>query len=78
GVKVSGKKINIPKGKEYDRNFLDAIESASNGKIKVIPKDEFIFYIESFGSYSAEKILEIGLNQLDRKIQNIISLLLNS
>jgi DNA-directed RNA polymerase subunit D len=77
GVKIKRGKIELPEKKEYDRTFLDTIESAANGKIKVITKDEFVFVIESYGQYSAEKIVELGLNELERKLRDILNFLLN-
>ena len=78
GVKISKKKIAIPENKKYDRTFLDAIESATNGKIKVIPKDEFVFIVEAFGQYSAEKLIELGLNELEKKLKDILNFLMNN
>ncbi len=77
-VKIKKGKIELPEKKEYDRTFLDAIESATNGKIKVIPKDEFVFVVESFGQYSAEKIIELGLNELEKKLKSILDFLINN
>ncbi|BFI73126.1 DNA-directed RNA polymerase subunit D [Nanoarchaeota archaeon] len=78
GVKVKKGKIVLPEKKEYDRTFIDAIESAASGKIKIIPKDEFVFIIESYGQYSAEKMLELGLNELERKLRDILNFLMNN
>ena len=78
GVKIKKGKIELQEKKEYDRTFLDAIESATNGKIKVLPKDEFVFIVESYGQYSAEKIIELGLNELERKLKEILSSLVNN
>ena len=73
GVKVKKDKIEIPKDKRYDRTFLDAIESVNENKIKVVPKDEFVFYIESFGNYSAERIIPLALNEMKQKVRQLIN-----
>lgn len=72
-VKVEKNKIIVPEEKKYDRTFLDSIESINENKIKVIPKDEFVFYIESFGNYSAEKIINLALNELKSKYRQLIN-----
>jgi len=75
GVEIKKNKIQIPKEKEYDRTFLDAVERASNEKIKVIPKDEFVFIIESFGQYSAEKLIPLAIKELQNKLNNLLEFL---
>ena len=72
GVEIKGNEIIIPENKKYDRTLLDAIESAIKGKIEVIPKDEFVFVIESYGQYSTEKIIKLGIVGLKNKIRKII------
>ena len=75
GVDIKKNKIQIPKEKEYDRTFLDGVERASNEKIKVIPKDEFVFIIESFGQYSAEKLIPLAIKELQNKLNNLLEFL---
>ena len=76
GVKVEKSKIKLPKGKEFDRTFIDAIESALKDKVEVIPKEEYIFVVESFGQYSAEKIILLGLEELKSKLRNLLNSLI--
>jgi len=75
GVEIKKNKIQIPKEKEYDRTFLDAVERASNEKIKVIPEDKFVFIIESFGQYSAEKLIPLAIKELQNKLNNLLEFL---
>jgi len=75
GVEIKKDKIQIPKEKEYDRTFLDAVERASNEKIKVMPKEEFVFIIESFGQYSTEKLIPLAIKELQNKLNNLLEFL---
>ncbi|BBL45700.1 DNA-directed RNA polymerase subunit D [Nanobdella aerobiophila] len=77
-VSIKKGKIVVPKDKEYDRNFMDSIESASKGKIKVIPKNEFVFVLESYGQYSAEKIIIYALDEMEIKLRNLLNQLINN
>ena len=77
GVKITRNKLNIPKEKLYDRTFLDALETAVKGKIKVIPKNEYVLVIESFGHYSAEDILLLGLEELKGKLKKFLEELIS-
>ncbi|HIP90514.1 MAG TPA: DNA-directed RNA polymerase subunit D [Candidatus Nanopusillus sp.] len=72
GVKVRRNKLDIPKEKLYDRTFLDALETAVKGKIKVIPKEEYVFVVESFGHYPVEDILFLGLEELKEKLKRFL------
>jgi DNA-directed RNA polymerase subunit D len=76
GVKVEKNKIKLPKEKENDRTLIDAIESALKDKVEVIPKDEFVFVVESFGQYSAEKVVLLGLEELKIKLKNLLNSLI--
>lgn len=73
GVKVKGDNLVIPQEKIYDRTFIDAIQSVNKEKIDVIPEDKFIFVVESYGFYSAEQIISLGINEMKRKIKNLIN-----
>lgn len=72
GVKIKGKKIDIPKSKLYDRTFLDAVYSVSRYKIEEIPKEEFVFVIESYGQYTAEKIMNLAIYELKNKLKELL------
>jgi len=76
GVKVEKNKIKLPKEKENDRTLIDAIESALKDKVEVIPKDGFVFVVESFGQYSAEKVVLLGLEELKIKLKNLLNSLI--
>ncbi len=73
GVEIKKNKIIIPKEKKYDRTFLDLVEQLGNGKIKLVPKEEFIFYIESYGQYSADKIPIYAIEELKRKLKDLMN-----
>lgn len=72
GVKVNKNQINIPDDKKYDRTFIDAIQSVSKNKIEVIPKDEYIFVVESFGQYDARYIIKLGIEEMKNKVKKLI------
>ncbi len=76
GAKVSKNKIEVPDDKKYDRTYIDAIQSVAKDKIQIVPKDEFVFYIESFGQMSAERIALEGLQEIRNKLRSLIELLI--
>lgn len=73
GVEIKNGNLEIPKDKKYDRTFLDAIYSVSRYKIEEIPKEEFVFVIESFGQYSAEKIINLAIHEIREKLKELMN-----
>ncbi len=73
GVKVEGNKIIIPEEKKYDRTFLDAVESVNPDKIKFKPNGKYVFVVESYGNYSAEKIIPLAIDLMIEKLQKFLS-----
>ncbi|RIB35143.1 MAG: DNA-directed RNA polymerase subunit D [Candidatus Nanoclepta minutus] len=76
GVRLRGKNFEIAKDKVYDRTFLDAIYSVARYKIEEIPRDEFVFVIESYGHYSAERILNLAIYELKIMLKELLDFLM--
>jgi len=76
GVKIKKDRFEIPEEKKYDRTFLDAIYSVARYKIEEIPRDEFVFVIESYGHYSAEKIINLAIYELKGMLKELLDFLM--
>jgi len=75
GIEIKNNKILIPDEKRYDRTFLDSLETITN-KIKLVPKEEYVFVVESYGQYNVRDLLEISLNLLENKLKEFIKKLI--
>ncbi|MEM1688183.1 MAG: DNA-directed RNA polymerase subunit D [Nanopusillaceae archaeon] len=78
GIKIKKGQLDIPENKKYDRTFLDAIYSVSRYKIEEVPKEEYVFVIESFGQYSAEKIINLSINEIREKLKELMNFFMTS